>query len=254
MEEIVVVIPAYKPEEKIMQEFMSKLQNEFKNIVILDDGSGEEYNDFFKSYEDKGFTVLRHFVNLGKGRAIKNAFNYILNTYPDVVGCVTADCDGQHSVADIKKCAKALQKNPDKLIIGARNFDLEQVPFKSRYGNKITRTMFSAFVGIKITDTQTGLRAFGRNTMASFLGITGERYEYETNMLIACKEKDILIEEVSIKTIYINQNETSHFHPIRDSFLIYKLFFKYIIVSVSSFLFDILLFTILLKLLPEISI
>lgn len=253
MKEVVVIIPAYKPDKKIMSAFMEKLEKNFEKIVIVDDGSGEEYQPFFQEYHKKGMTVLRNHINLGKGRAIKYAFNYCLNTYDTMVGTVTADCDGQHSVEDIKKCCQSLIKNPESLIIGTRNFDLENVPFKSRYGNKITRNMFSIFVGIKITDTQSGLRAFGKSTMKKFLDVSGERYEYETNMLIACKEKEIKIEEVPIKTIYIGENETSHFNPIRDSILIYKLFIKYIMASLSSFLVDILLFTLVLKLLPEIN-
>ncbi|MCI9279210.1 MAG: glycosyltransferase [Bacilli bacterium] len=253
MKEVVVIIPAYKPDKKIMSAFMEKLEKNFEKIVIIDDGSGEEYQSFFQEYHKKGITVLRNHINLGKGRAIKYAFNYCLNTYDTMVGTVTADCDGQHSVEDIKKCCQSLIKNPESLIIGTRNFDLENVPFKSRYGNKITRNMFSIFVGIKITDTQSGLRAFGKSTMKKFLDVSGERYEYETNMLIACKEKEIKIEEVPIKTIYIGENETSHFNPIRDSILIYKLFIKYIMASLSSFLVDILLFTLFLKLLPEIN-
>ncbi len=254
MEEVVVIIPAYKPNREIMSDFIKKLKKEWKNIVIVNDGSGEEYEEFFKSLECKEITLLKHHINLGKGRAMKTAFNYCLNTYPQMIGTITADCDGQHSIEDIKKCAKALQKNPNKLIIGTRNFNEEQVPFKSRYGNKITRSIFSLFVGLKITDTQSGLRGFGVKTMKSFLPIAGERYEYETNMLIACKEKEIKIEEVPIKTIYIGKNETSHFNPIRDSLLIYKLFIKYIIASISSFLVDIILFTLFLKLLPVINI
>lgn len=250
MNNVVVIIPAYKPDEKIMMDFIKQLVKEFKNVIIVDDGSGESYRGFFKSFEKMGCVLLKHNVNLGKGRAIKNAFNYCLNLDIPFIGTVTADCDGQHSVEDIKKCANALSKNPDHLIIGTRNFDEEQVPFKSRYGNKITRSMFSIFVGLKITDTQTGLRAFGINTMKEFLNVLGERYEYETNMLIACKEKEIPITEVFIKTIYINNNETSHFNPIRDSILIYKLFIKYIFASVSSFVIDILLFMLLLKFIP----
>ncbi len=254
MKDIVVIIPAYKPNEKIMLEFMEKLQKECQNIVIVDDGSGEEYKTFFKSFEKKGIPVLKHNVNLGKGRAMKTAFNYCLNHYENIIGAITADCDGQHSIKDIKKCAKALEKNPDKLILGTRNFDEKQVPFKSRYGNKLTRTMFSLFVGIKITDTQSGLRGFGYKTMQKFLNVAGERYEYETNMLIACKEKQIDVMEVPIETIYINKNETSHFNPVKDSLLIYKLFLKYIFSALSSFVIDILLFTILVKALPNIQI
>lgn len=254
MEEVAIIIPAYKPDEKIMNEFIEKLKKEFSNIIIVDDGSGEEYAKFFKNFEKMGITLLKHYVNLGKGRAIKDAFNYCLNNYPNLVGTVTADCDGQHSVSDIKKCAQAIKKNPNHLVIGTRNFDLENVPFKSRYGNKITSMMFSIFVGLRISDTQTGLRAFGKETMKKFLGISGERYEYETNILIACKEKDVPILEVPIKTIYINKNETSHFNPIRDSILIYKLFIKYIFASLSSFVLDILLFTLLLKIIPNVSL
>ena len=114
--------------------------------------------------------------------------------------------------------------------------------------------MFRAFVGIKITDTQSGLRAFGKEAMQMFLTTSGERYEYETNMLIACKEKEIEIAEVPIKTIYINNNELSHFHPFRDSILIYKLFLKYILSAVSSFFVDIVLFMLFMHILPNIEL
>lgn len=253
MSDYVVIIPAYKPHEKIMSDFMQELKKSFKNIVIVDDGSGKDYQSIFKKFEDMGITVLRHNVNMGKGRAIKTAFNYCLNTYPHLLGTITADCDGQHTVRDIKKCIEKLKEDPKKLVIGTRNFDEENVPFKSRYGNKITRNMFAAFVGIKITDTQSGLRAFGTENMRAFLTTSGERYEYETNMLIECKENSIEIAEVPIATVYINNNELSHFNPLRDSILIYKLFLKYILASLSSFFVDILLFTLFMHILPNIN-
>lgn len=253
MDDIVIIIPAYKPDKEIMLEFIKKVEENFKNIVVVNDGSGEEYNEFFKSLQDKGIVVLKHNINLGKGRGIKTAFNYVLNAYPNIIGTVTADCDGQHYIEDIIKCAEKLKKDPTKLVIGYRNFNEEQVPFRSRTGNKITRWIFSTFVGIKITDTQSGLRAFGINTMKKFLPVSGERYEYETNMLIECKEKQIEIAEVPISTVYIRNNALSHFDAIKDSIKIYKLFIKYIIASLSSFMLDILLFTIFVGLLPEIN-
>lgn len=253
MNDIVIIIPAYKPHEKIMTDFMKELKENFQNIVIVDDGSGKDYQSIFKKFESLGIPVLKHHVNMGKGRAIKTAFNYCLNTYPHLLGTITADCDGQHSVSDIKSCIEKLKEDPKKLVIGTRNFDEKNVPFKSRYGNKITRNMFSIFVGIKITDTQSGLRAFGVEHMKHFLTTAGERYEYETNMLIECKEKEFEIAEVPIETIYINNNELSHFNPLRDSILIYKLFLKYILASISSFFVDILLFTLFMHILPTIE-
>lgn len=254
MDDIVIIIPSYKPETEIMMEFIKKVKNNFKNIVVVDDGSGKEYRDFFDNLQNEGIVVLRHYINFGKGRGIKTAFNYVLNNYPNVLGVVTADCDGQHYIEDIIKCAEKLRENPEKLVIGYRNFDEKQVPFRSRFGNKITRTVFNTFVGIKITDTQSGLRAFGKKTMETFLRSAGERYEYETNVLIDCKEKDIEIAEVPISTVYIKNNSGSHFNPIKDSIIIYKLFAKYIISSLSSFIVDILLFTLFVKILPEINL
>ena len=254
MDDIVIIIPAYKPDEQIMLEFIEKVKKHFSNIVVVNDGSGEEYDEFFAKVREQGIAVLKHYVNLGKGRAIKTAFNYVLNNYENLTGVITADCDGQHYIEDIIKCANKLKENPNKLIIGTRNFDEKQVPFKSRFGNKITSRVFGTFVGIKITDTQSGLRAFGKQTMMKFLGIAGERYEYETNMLIECKEKEIEIEEVPISTVYIRNNSLSHFDVLKDSFRIYKLFIKYIISALSSFLLDILLYTFIVKLLPQIDL
>lgn len=254
MDDIVIIIPAYKPDKQIMLEFILKVKEKFNNIVVVNDGSGEDYTEFFKKIQTEGISVLNHYVNLGKGRTIKTAFNYVLNNYENLTGVVTADCDGQHYIEDIIKCANKLKEKPDKLIIGARNFNEKHVPFKSRFGNKITRWIFGTFVGIKITDTQTGLRAFGKQTMMKFLGTAGERYEYETNMLIECKEKEIKIEEVPISTVYIRNNSLSHFNVLKDSFRIYKLFIKYIISALSSFLLDILLYTFIVNLLPQIDI
>ncbi len=242
MENIFIVIPTLDPDEEIMLKFINELVKEFKNILVINDGSKEIHDKFFKSLEKRHIEVLKHYKNLGKGRALKNGFNYLLNKYNDIEGVVTCDCDGQHSVKDIKKCAKMLLNNKDKLILGVRNFDSENVPEKSKYGNKITRNIFKIFIGLDISDTQTGLRAFSKNLMEEFLDLSGERYEYETNMLIECKNENIKIREVEIETIYLNSNANSHFNPLKDSIMIYKLFMKYFMASFSSFILDIILF------------
>ena len=202
MKNIFIVVPTLDPEEDIMKTFITELHKEFENILVINDGSKSIHDKFFKSLEKKGIKVIRHYKNLGKGRALKNAFNHLLNEYSDIEGVITCDCDGQHSVKDIKKCAKSLIKNKDKLILGVRNFDGENVPNKSKFGNKITRNIFKIFIGLSISDTQTGLRGLSKELMLKFIDLSGERYEYETNMLIDCKEESIKIEEVEIETIY----------------------------------------------------
>lgn len=248
----VILIPAYNPDEAIMQDFLRELSKKFKDIVIVNDGSDKMHDNFFQKLSNN-YIVINHYKNLGKGRALKTGINYILNEFPNLKVIVTADCDGQHSVKDIEACFKASLNNPDSLVLGTRNFNDKNVPFKSKYGNKITRNMFKIFVGIKITDTQTGLRAMSKDIATKFLDVAGERYEYETNMLITCKNEDIKIYEEEIDTVYINCNELSHFNPVKDSIMIYKLFIKYILASISSFIVDILIFTLILSFIKNIT-
>jgi len=249
--DIIVVIPTLNPNEEIMNEFIIKLKKTFSNILIVDDGCRESSRKYLKSLEDGKIKVITHFKNYGKGRALKFALNHILNEYPNVKAIVTADCDGQHSPEDILKVAKKTIENPNAYVLGCRDFKKENVPFKSRYGNVITRNIFKIFIGIKITDTQTGLRGMSPKVAQYFLDTAGERFEYETNTLIECKEKDIPIVEEKIETIYINDNSESHFNPLKDSIRIYKLFVKYIFSAISSFALDIILFAIFMKVLPK---
>ena len=248
----VILIPSYNPDEAIMQDFLGELSKRFKNIVIVNDGSDKIHDNFFEKLSNK-YPVLRHYKNLGKGRALKTGINYILNEFPNFKVIVTADCDGQHSIKDIESCYRSALNNLDSLVLGTRNFNDENVPFKSKYGNKITRNMFKIFVGIKITDTQTGLRAMSKDIATKLLDVSGERYEYETNVLITCKNEDIKIYEQEIATVYINGNELSHFNPVKDSIMIYKLFIKYIFSAISSFLVDIVLFTLILTCIKNIT-
>lgn len=243
MKNIFIVIPTLDPDEEIMGNFLKELGKDFEHILVVNDGSKEIHDKFFESLKKDGIVVLKHYKNYGKGRGLKNALNYILNEYSDISGIVTCDSDGQHSVKDIKKIAKEVVKNPDKLILGVRNFDKENVPSKSKIGNKMTRNVLKSFVGLDISDTQTGLRGMSRKVMSEFLDTQGERYEYETKMLIACQEKNIKIKEVEIETIYLNNNEASHFNPVKDSIRIYSLFMKYIGISLSTYLVDIILFS-----------
>ena len=246
MEDIVVLIPAYKPNTEIMKKFIDELIVKFKNIVIVNDGSGDEFDSFFECFEKLNIKVLKHDVNMGKGKAIKTGFTYITENYLNITGTITADCDGQHTVEDIEKCAEALRNNKNSLVVGCRDFSEPQTPPRSKFGNNLTKMMFLLFVGIKISDTQSGLRGFSPDLMKKFLKVSGDRYEYETNMLIECKNDGIEIKEVPIQTVYINNNETSHFNPLKDSIIIYKLFIKYVMAAISSFVLDMLIFCFLL--------
>lgn len=247
-----IIIPSYEPDEKLITLVQALGDAGFSQIIVVDDGSEDKvYQELFAKAQELGCTVLHHAVNLGKGRALKTAFNHCIYHYPDAIGCVTVDSDGQHTVPDMVACMKRLLANPQSLVLGARNFNEEGIPLRSSFGNKTTSRVMKALTGLSISDTQTGLRAIPMSFMRELMEEKGERFEFETNMLLAAKESGRMIEEVPIKTIYIEDNKTSHFHPIRDSIKIYAIFFKFIVSSLSSSIVDLALFSIFLWMLGE---
>lgn len=242
---IPLIIPSLEPDEKLPRLLDELKAAGIENIVLVDDGSGPAYAPFFEDAARRhGCVVLRHAVNLGKGRALKTAFNYCLNTWPEAVGCVTADSDGQHTPACILRVMEALCRHPDSLVLGVRDFSGSDVPARSSFGNRVTCGVFRFLVGLTISDTQTGLRAAPTGYMRALMQSKGERFEFESNMLIDTKENEVPILEVPIETVYIEENRTSHFHPLRDSARIYAVFGKFLFSSLSSSVVDICLFTI----------
>jgi len=248
---IACLIPAYKPSEKFL-EFIEKIAGfGYQKIIVVDDGGGEEFKSIFKRAEEKGCIVLTHEKNIGKGKALKTGFEYYQKNFKDGIGIITADADGQHSLKDIEHVAKKLNDNPDSLILGCRVFK-EGVPFKSKFGNKITRAIYYLVSGVKISDTQTGLRGIPYSSLDKMLLVHGDRFEYEMSMLMEIKAMGISVEEVEIETIYLDDNSSSHFKAFKDSFLIYKMIFSYMASSFISFLVDYSMFTALTLILPNI--
>ena len=250
---IVIVIPSLQPGNNLFQVLdnlhicLSKQENSSiqARILIVDDGSGADYLHIFERIEEQyNCKVLRHAVNLGKGRALKTAFNYFLNEYSDYHGIVTADSDGQHTAEDIVNCIKSFSED-NAFILGCRDFNSKNVPKTNQLGNKITRCIFNFLCGVKVTDSQTGLRIIPTELVKSMITIPGERFEYEMNMLVECGNKKIKIKEVPIETVYLDNNKGSHFNIVLDSIRIYKTFIKYLLSALSSFLLDIALFAII---------
>lgn len=228
MDNIAVVIPSCNPDGRIL-DLLKKLTVLAPDIpiVVVNDGSAPECEPIFREIGAMPqVTLLQHHVNLGKGRALKTAFNYYLNQYPDGIGVVTADGDGQHAPEDIIKCVERLRMAPEALILGVRDFSGKDVPARSRIGNKVTRTILKWAIGAPISDTQTGLRGIPRWFMAQLLPLKGERFEFETSMLVAGKEAQIEFIEERISTIYLDDNKGTHFDPLRDSIKVYKVIFE----------------------------
>lgn len=238
-----ILIPSLNPDQKLID--LIKQLNEIGvfNVVVVDDGSDTKYKPIFKELLSNNLChVLSHVVNQGKGRALKTGMNYFLTIFPDYIGVITADCDGQHKPGDIKKVMQSLIDNPNHLIIGVRDFKEQGIPFRSRFGNILTRNIFGFLTGIKVSDTQTGLRGIPSSFMKTLLTTSGEHFEFEMNMLMECKQSRIAIFEEFIDTIYLDRNKTSHFNPLLDSAKIYLVFLKYISSSILAACIDFIIF------------
>ena len=247
-----ILIPSLSPDEKLLSLLGDLRAAGFEHIVVVNDGSTAEYDEYFKkAREQYGCTVLTHAVNQGKGRALKTAFNYLLSECPACEAAVTVDSDGQHRIHDVRRVAEETLAHPDSLVMGCRDFSSknENIPARSRFGNVTTSRVLRLFCGIRLSDTQTGLRGFSPRAMRLFMKTKGERFEYEMNMILDAKENGMDLREVPIDTVYIEENKTSHFNPLKDSLRIYAVFAKFIVASLSSFVVDILLYTLFLWLL-----
>ena len=257
-----IVIPALNPKSDLIEYVDNLISHGYSHILVVDDGSRDECRSVFEEIENRPeCEILRHPVNMGKGRALKDAMSvysdkYMAESYPEdnrPGGIITVDSDGQHVVEDVNNVADAMSKNPDSLILGARDFNLDNVPWKSRFGNKCTVTVLKLFIGGNISDTQTGLRGIPNSLIDRFSDLHGDRFEYETVMLIDAIHSGASIVEVPIRTVYINENSETHFHPVKDSLKIYSVilgtFFKYILSSLLSFAVDYGLFCVLIALL-----
>ena len=171
-------------------------------------------------------TVLHHGVNKGKGRALKTAFAHVRRELPGLKGVITIDGDGQHLLTDIVACGERMLAEGDKVVLGCRDFDQPGVPPRSVAGNKTTSRLFRLLYGIRLSDTQTGLRAIPRTCLERFEQIEGERFEYETNMLLAMKRAGIHFLEQPIATVYDEEDYSSHYNAVKDSLRIFRIMFK----------------------------
>ena len=222
-----IILPSLDPDQKFAAVVKGLAEDGFEHIVIVDDGSDAAHQHLFDEAERyPACTVLHHGVNKGKGRALKTAFAHVREKLPELQGVITIDGGGQHLLGDIIACGERMLREEDKVVLGCRDFDLPGVPPRSVAGNKTTSRMFRLLYGIRLSDTQTGLRAIPRSCLARFESIEGERFEYETNMLLYMKRSGIEFVEQPIATVYDEEDYSSHYNAVKDSWRIFKIMFK----------------------------
>jgi len=234
-----IIIPAYKPDQKLISLIDALKAQCDARILVVNDGSGDAFEPIFDAVRAAGCHLLVHPVNRGKGAALKTAFRFLQEEGCDEILC-TADADGQHLPKDILACLREAEAHPDALVLGGRGFRGD-VPLRSRFGNAASRFTFRLLMGKKVYDTQTGLRAFSTGLLPLMLDIAADRYEYEMQMLCNAVRQKIPVREIEIETVYLEENRSSHFNPVRDALRVYGLLIRCSLgrlYEVISFLFS----------------
>jgi len=245
---VAALIPAYNPSEALVSLVRELSPSHFSAIIVINDGSDPSCDPIFNRLTSlERVVVLKHAVNMGKGAALKTGLNHIYCNYVNIFGVVTIDADGQHLPNDAAQVAAALSSNREDLVIGVRKFD-GAVPFRSRMGNNITRCFFKLLMGRELTDTQSGLRGIPRSFIRALLKIDSNGYEFELDMLLACKYTGRGIREQPINTVYVEGNKSSHFNPFIDSMKIYFVLFRFTLASLLSAVIDYAIFFIVFNL------
>ena len=152
MEKLIALVPAYCPEQSMI-ESVRELSGIFPAVIVVDDGCSEEYAPIFDAVREfPGVTILVHEQNKGKGRALKTGFAYALEHYPDALGVVTLDADGQHTVKDTIACCEEFLKQPKSIVFGCRDFTSDsKIPPRSRFGNRLTSRLLKFFCYISLS-------------------------------------------------------------------------------------------------------
>lgn len=223
---VAVLIPVWQPPADLPPLVQALVVRGFGRVVVVNDGSSEEYRPLFDRLRAiTSVEVVEHPQNLGKGRALKTGLSFLQKGFPELVGAVTADADGQHLPEDVQRVGLHLLSSGERCVLGTRTFD-QRAPFKNRVGNRLTATIFRALTSCPITDTQTGLRGLPASVWEDLLGVPGERYEYETAMLVhLCRSARPPL-QIPIETVYLNENRSTHFRFFRDSVNIYSALFR----------------------------
>jgi hypothetical protein len=223
---VIPIIPSLDPDDKLINVINDLIDNGFNKIILINDGTEDKriFNELDKKDE---VILLTHEVNRGKGAALKTSFSYYKDhLMKDYCGVICLDSDGQHLVSDAIKVSNEMVKS-NRFTLGTRLFNTKETPLRNKTGNRITSRVFKWFFKVYLKDTQTGLRAIPNRLIDLHLNTLGDRFEYEMNALIDLVRAKEEIEEVDIKTVYLeNSNKKSHFKPFKDSWRIYKLMFK----------------------------
>lgn len=231
------LIPAFNPGEVVI-DVVKKTLHEVDHIILVNDGCDEENTIWLNQLNNSSakITLINHPSNFGKGFAIQSGLTQALKQGHDYV--IMLDSDGQHDPSEIQLFKAKIATHSSPFIIGTRT-QIDKMPLKSKIGNISMAWAFKLITGKKLIDTQSGYRALSRTFIKKFLdSCKPGRYETEMKMLFLAAKTCETLEQIPIKTIYIDDNRNSKFKPVQDSVRVLSSFLMFAGVGILSFLLD----------------
>mgnify|MGYP003291185822 CR=1 FL=1 len=192
-------------------------------MVVVDDGSGPAYGEIFEKTSQYAH-ILTHKQNRGKGSALKTGMAYIREKLSQSEHFITCDADGQHRVEDVVRVSQQLQAG-HKFVLTIRKHR-KDIPLRSRVGNFMSRVVYALLTKRYLSDNQSGLRGFACSQIDWLIQVEKDNYDYEMNVLYYAAKKAIPVSTLLIEAIYINNNQSSHFQPVKDTVRIYRSLFS----------------------------
>jgi glycosyltransferase involved in cell wall biosynthesis len=208
---ICVIIPTYNNAQTV-GEVISGVLTYTEHVLVVNDGSTDHTSEVVAQYPQ--ITLISYQKNVGKGWALRQGFEKAVAL--GYTHAITIDADGQHFPEDLPSFYNAVEKQPDAIIVGARNMDQASVPGKSSFGNKFSNFWFKVETGIDMTDTQSGYRAYPIRLLKDIRFFT-KKYEFEIEVLVRAAWRGIAVEQTPVRVYYAPKEERiSHFRPFQD--------------------------------------
>lgn len=213
--EVCAVIPTYQ-NAKTLLKIVADVHRVVDTVFVVDDGS----NDGTAALLDKATgnerpeKVLTHPKNCGKGAALKTGLTYARQQ--GFRYAVTVDADGQHRADDIPALLKAVEEEPDALVIGSRGLQHENMPAKSTFANRFSNFWFALQTLQRLPDTQSGLRVYPLRRLHGLRWMSA-RYEAELTLLVFSAWAGVKLLPVPVSVYYPPRDQrVTHFRPGRD--------------------------------------
>ncbi|HEX6851785.1 MAG TPA: glycosyltransferase family 2 protein [Candidatus Polarisedimenticolaceae bacterium] len=179
-------------------------------LIVVDDGSTDGTGNAARA---AGAEVLVHASNLGKGRALRTAFDALFARGADAV--VTLDADGQHRPDQIPRLIDGASGGAD-LVLGTRDHVFSAMSPVRRASNRVSSFVISAVAGVQLRDIQTGFRLYTRR-LVDACGFPEPRFEAESAVIIRAARRGLRIEIVPVRMDLVDGRATSHYRPLVDS-------------------------------------